>query len=83
MDAADSFQTLAIDDLMTLGAGGNNGDMRAELLLDEQHIVLRGLGKVFPLGGPAEVALPAGEGGVDGLCRLKLGSNRKIVPSIS
>ncbi len=48
------------NDLMTLGAGGYDGDRCADLLLNEQHIVLRGLGELVPVGGAADIALPAG-----------------------
>ena len=66
----------AHNDLMTLGTGGHHRDGHTDLLLNEQHIVLRSLGELIPLGGATDVALPAGERGVDGLCMLELVGHR-------
>ena len=54
---------------MAAGAGGDGADGYADLPLQEEDVVLGFLGELVPLGDAADVALPAGKGGIDGLDR--------------
>lgn len=71
---------------MPLGTSGHHRDVDADLLLQQQHIVLGFLGQILPAGDAPDVGFPALEGGVNGLARRSSGVTGKslvMVPSMS
>ena len=80
------FRILPENIFMAAGAGGDGADGHTDLFLQEEDVILGLLGELVPVGDAADVALPAGEHGVDGLARFSSGVTGKSAvtwPSIS
>ena len=69
----------ALAHLVALGAGGDDLDGAADVLLQELHIGLGVLGQIRVIGDAADVALPTGQLGEHGLCAAQLGGHGEDV----